>query len=167
MSSYVSRLYKNAIKAENEVVKASINGDKPFNWYYGKYTEGNMDYDCITEGHVIVAFGFDTFALNKSIFEAHNKVLHDGAISQFVHRVDATSFEAAHVVGTKVLEGNRKYTYCVLKKDSTGEEILFNEKFRKFFTDDVEYKVFNDITAIQIYSGDIFLGAIMPITVNK
>lgn len=37
MATYVSRLYKNAIKAENEVIKASINSDKPFNWYYGKY----------------------------------------------------------------------------------------------------------------------------------
>ena len=58
-----SKIYKNAIKAENEVIKASIS-DKPFNWHYGEYTEGNQKYDCITEGHVLVAFGFNTFAIS-------------------------------------------------------------------------------------------------------
>ena len=43
MSNYVSKLYKNAIKAEQEIVKASIS-DKPFNWCYGEYTEGNQKY---------------------------------------------------------------------------------------------------------------------------
>ena len=56
-----SKIYKNAIKAENEVIKASIS-DKPFNWHYGEYTEGNQKYDCITEGHVLVAFESNTFA---------------------------------------------------------------------------------------------------------
>ena len=50
-----SKLYKNAIKAEQEIVKASIS-DKPSNWYYGEYTENNRKYDCLTEGHVLVAF---------------------------------------------------------------------------------------------------------------
>lgn len=169
MSSYVSRLYKNAIKAENEIAKLAIDGEKPFNWMYGTYSEGNMDYDCITEGHVLIAFGFDTFVLNRSIFETHNKVLSDNAISEIANRVDESSFESAHIVGTKVIQGsnNKKYTYCVLKKESTGEEILFNDKFRKYFTDNVEYKVFNDITPIKIYSGDVFLGFIMPIRTDK
>ena len=69
-----SKLYKNAIKAENEVIKASIS-DKPFNWHYGEYTEGNQKYDCLTEGHVMVAFTFNTFVLSKEIFETNNKVL--------------------------------------------------------------------------------------------
>ena len=50
-----SKLYKNAIKAEQEIVKASIS-DKPSNWYYGECTENNRKYDCLTEGHVLVAF---------------------------------------------------------------------------------------------------------------
>ena len=44
MSNYDGflKLYKNAIKAEQEVVKASIS-DKPSNWYYGEYTKNNRN----------------------------------------------------------------------------------------------------------------------------
>ena len=66
-----SKIYKNAIKAEQEIIKASIS-DKPFNWYYGEYTEGNQKYDCITEGHVLIAFGFNMFAISKEIFETRS-----------------------------------------------------------------------------------------------
>lgn len=164
MSTYVSRLYKNAIKAENEIIKNYMEGE-PFNWYYGTYKEGKNEYKCVTEGHVLIAFGFDSFALDKAIFETdtHNKVLSDNAISQIVNKIDATSFESAHMVGMKVVQGAKKYTFCVLKKESTGEEILFNEKYKKYFTDDVEYKVFNAVTPIKVYSGDVFLGVIMPV----
>lgn len=163
MTTYVSRLYKNAIKAENEIIKNYMGSNKPFNWYYGTYKEGKEEYKCVTEGHVLIAFGFDSFALDKAIFETHNKVLSDNAISQMVNEIDATSFESAHMVGMKVVQGAKKYTFCVLKKESTGEEILFNEKYKKYFTDDVEYKVFNAVTPIKVYSGDVFLGVIMPI----
>lgn len=164
MTTYVSRLYKNAIKAENEIIKNYMGGgDKPFNWYYGTYKEGKEEYKCVTEGHVLIAFGFDSFALDKAIFETHNKVLSNNAISQIVNEIDATSFESAHMVGMKVVQGAKKYTFCVLKKESTGEEILFNEKYKKYFTDDVEYKVFNAVTPIKVYSGDVFLGVIMPV----
>lgn len=78
-----------------------------------------------------------------------------------VNEVDGTSFESAHMIETRV-----KNALCVLKKDSTGEEIFFNEKYKKYFTDDVEYKVFNAVTPIKVYSGDIFLGVIMPV-INK
>lgn len=156
MSSYFSKIYKNAIKAENEVVKASIN-NKPFNWYYGEYTEGNQKYNCLTDGRVLIAFGFNTFVISKEIFEINNKVLNN--IAQLINK-ESLSYEPAQLIGTRL---TKKYNCCVLKKESTGEEILFNEKYKKYFTDDVEYKVFNDITPIKVYSGDVFLGVIMPI----
>ena len=150
-----SKLYKNAIKAEQEIVKASIS-DKPFNWRYGEYTEGNQKYDCLTEGHVMVAFGFNTFAISKEIFEVNNKVLNN--ISQFID--SDLSYEPAHLVGTKLLKGN-KDNYCILKKE-TGEEILFNEKYQKYFTDDVEYRVHDSKSPIKIYKGEVFMGIILP-----
>lgn len=167
MSSYISKLYKNAIKAENEVIKASIN-DKPFNWYYGEYTEGNQKYNCLTEGHVLIAFGFNTFVISKEIFEINNKVLNN--ITQLINK-EPLSYEPAQLIGTRLVEnrlvGNgKKYNCCVLKKESTGEEIFFNEKYKKYFTDNVEYKVFNAVTPIKVYSGDVFLGVIMPVKNN-
>lgn len=159
MSSYISKLYKNAIKAENEVVKASINEDKPFNWYYGEYTEGDCKYDCLTEGHVLVAFGFNTFVLSKEIFETNNKTLN---ISQLLDKEDL-SYEPAQLTGTKI-EG--KDTYCILET-ATGEKILFNKKYLKYFTDDVEYKVHDSKSPIKIYNGDVFMGIIMPIYVRE
>ena len=158
MSSYISKLYKNAIKAEQEIVKAFINKDKPFNWYYGEYTENYQKYDCITDGHVLVAFGSDTFAISKEMFENHHMVLDN--ISQLIKK--ESSYEPAQLIGTKVLEGN-KYNYCVLKKESTGEEIFFNEKYKKYFTDNVEYKVTDSKSPIKIYNGNLFMGIVMPI----
>lgn len=160
MSSYISKLYKNAIKAENEVIKASIN-DKPFNWYYGEYTEGNQKYNCLTEGHVLIAFGFNTFVISKEIFEINNKVLNN--ITQLINK-ESLSCEPAQLIGTRLVGNGKKY--CVLKKESTGEEIFFNEKYKKYFTDNVEYKVFNAVTPIKVYSGDVFLGVIMPVKNN-
>ena len=151
-----SKIYKNAIKAENEVVKASIS-DKPFNWYYGEYTEGNQKYDCLTEGHVMVAFGVNTFAISKEIFEVNNKVLNN--ISQLID--SDLSYEPAHLVGTRLVEDYKKYTCCILQTE-TSEEILFNEKYQKYFTDDVEYRVHDSKSPIKIYKGEIFMGIIMP-----
>ena len=148
-----SKLYKNAIKAENEVVKASIS-DKPFNWCYGSYTENNRVYDCLTEGHVLIAFGFNMFAISKEIFEVNNKVLNN--ISQFID--SDLSYEPAQLVGTKNVD---KDVYCILQTE-TGEEILFNEKYKKYFTDDVEYRVYDSKSPIKIYKGEIFMGIIMP-----
>lgn len=157
-----SKLYKNAIKAEQEIIKASIS-DKPFNWYYGEYIKGTDKYDCIADGHVLIAFGFNTFVISKEIFEINNRVLNN--ISQLIDE-ESLSYESAHLVGTKLLKDN-KYNYCVLKKESTGEEILFNEKYKKYFTDDVEYKVHDSKSPIKIYKGDIFMGIIMPVYVKE
>lgn len=152
-----SKLYKNAIKAEQEIIKASIS-DKPSNWLYGSYTENNRVYDCLTEGHVIIAFGFNTFAISKETFEAQNKTLN---IAQLMDKSNELSYEPAHLVGVKLLKGN-KDNYCILKKE-TGEEILFNKKHQKYFTDDVEYKVSDSRSPIKIYNGDVFMGIIMPV----
>lgn len=163
MSNYdgFSKLYKNAIKAEQEIVKASIS-DKPFNWCYGSYTENNRVYDCLTEGHVMVAFGFNTFAISKEIFEVNNKVLN---IAQLMDKANELSYEPAHLVGVKLLKGN-KDNYCILKKE-TGEEILFNEKHKKYFTDNVEYKVYDSKSPIKIYDSGVFMGIIMPVYVRE
>ena len=160
MSSYISKLYKNAIKAENEVVKASINEDKPSNWYYGEYTEGDCKYDCLTEGHVIVAFTFNTFILNKEMFETSNRVLN---IAQLLDEANKLAYEPAQLTGAKI---NDKDTYCILET-ATGEKIFFNKKYLKYFTDDVEYKVHDSKSPIKIYSGDIFMGVIMPVMVKE
>ena len=160
MSSYFSKLYKNAIKAENEVVKAFINEDKPSNWYYGEYTEGNQKYDCLTEGHVLIAFTFNTFVLNKEIFETSGRVLN---IAQVLEKTMELSYKPAQLVGTKNVD---KDIYCILQTE-TGEEILFNKKYQKYFTDDVEYRVYDSNSPIKIYNGDMFMGIIMPIYENK
>ena len=160
MSSYFSKIYKNAIKAENEVVKASINGDKPFNWYYGEYTEDNQKYDCLADGHIVVAFGFNTFAISKKIFETSNKVLN---IAQVLDKANELSYEPAQLVGTKNVG---KDVYCILQTE-TGKKVLFNKKYQKYFTDDVEYKVFDSRSPIKIYNGDVFMGIIMPIYVRE
>ena len=152
-----SKIYKNAIKAEQEIIKASIS-DKPFNWYYGEYTEGNRKYDCLTEGHVMVAFTFNTFILNKEIFETSNRTMN---IAQLMDKNNELPYKTAHLVGTKIVD--KGTTYCVLKNDSTSEEILFNEKYKKYFTDDVEYRVYDSRSPIKIYKGEIFMGIIMPI----
>lgn len=166
-----SKIYKNAIKAENEVIKASIS-DKPFNWYYGEYTEGNQKYDCITEGHVLVAFRFNTFAISKEIFETRsNGVLN---IAKLLEKNAKLSYEPAQLVGTKNVVGNknplqnslRKDVYCVLQTKA-GEKILFNKKYQKYFTDDVEYKVHDSKSPIKIYHGEIFMGIIMPVHVRE
>ena len=161
-----SKIYKNAIKAENEVIKASISS-KPFNWHYGEYTEGNQKYDCITEGHVLVSFTFNTFVLDKEIFEAHDKTLN---IAKLLEKNAKLSYEPAQLVGTKNIVGNknplqnslRKDVYCILQTKA-GEKILFNKKYQKYFTDDVEYKVHDSKSPIKIYHGEIFMGIIMPI----
>ena len=161
MSNYFSKLYKNAIKAEQEIVKASISG-KPFNWHYGEYTEGNQKYDCITEGHVLVSFAFNTFVLDKEIFEAHNETLN---IAKLLEKNAKLSYEPAQLVGTKNVVGN-KDVYCILQTE-TGEKILFNEKYKKYFTDDVKYKVHDSKTPIKIYHGEVFMGIIMPVYVKE
>ena len=161
-----SKIYKNAIKAEQEIVKASIS-DKPFNWCYGEYTEDNQKYDCLTEGHVLVAFTSNTFVLDKEIFEAHNKTLN---IAKLLEKNAKLSYEPAQLVGTKNVVGNknplqnslRKDVYCVLQTKA-GEKILFNKKYKKYFTDDVEYKVHDSKSPIKIYHGEIFMGIIMPV----
>ena len=154
-----SKLYKNAIKAEQEIVKASIN-DKPSNWFYGKYTENNRVYDCLTDRCVLVAFTFDTFVLNKTMFETHNKVLKN--VAQILDK----PYKPAQLVGTKLdnigTELGNKRTCCILKTQ-TGEKIFFNKKYLKYFTDDVEYKVYDNKSPIKIYNGDVFMGIIMPI----
>ena len=165
-----SKLYKNAIKAEQEIIKASIS-DKPFNWCYGEYTEGNQKYDCITEGHVLVSFTFNTFVLDKEILEAHNKTLN---IAELLEKNAKLSYEPAQLVGTKNVAGNknplqnslRKDVYCVLQTKA-GEKILFNKKYQKYFTDDVEYRVHDSKTPIKIYKGEIFMGIIMPVYVRE
>ena len=159
MSSYFSKIYKNAIKAENEVVKASINEHKPSNWFYGEYTEGNCKYDCLTEGHVLIAFGFNTFVLNKEVFETNNKTLN---ISQLLDKKDL-SYEPAQLTGAKI-EG--KDIYCILGT-ATGEKIFFNKKYQKYFTDDVEYKVHDNKSPIKIYNGDVFMGIILPVYMRE
>ena len=156
-----SKLYKNAIKAENEVIKASIS-NKPFNWYYGEYTEDNQKYDCITEGHVMVAFTFNTFILNKEIFETSNRTMN---IAQAMDKNNELPYKTAHLVGTKIVDEGT--TCCVLKNDSTSEEILFNEKYKKYFTDNVEYKVYDSKSPIKIYDGGVFMGIIMPVYVRE
>ena len=156
-----SKLYKNAIKAEQEIVKASISG-KPFNWHYGEYTEGNQKYDCITEGHVLVSFTFNTFVLDKEIFEAHNETLN---IAELLEKNAKLSYEPVQLVGTKNVVGN-KNVYCILRTRA-GEEIFFNEKYKKYFTDDVEYKVHDSKTPIKIYKGEIFMGIIMPVYIKE
>ena len=158
MSSYISKLYKNAIKAENEVVKASINENRPSNWFYGEYTEGNCKYDFLTEGHVLIAFTFDTFVLNKAMFETRNKVLN---IAQSLDITIELSYKPAQLVGTKNVD---KDVYCILQTE-TGEEILFNKKYQKYFTDDVEYRVYDNKSPIKIYNGNVFMGIIMPVCI--
>lgn len=155
----MSNIYKNAIKAEQEVVKESVGG-KPSNFYYGEYTENNHKYDCLTEGHVLVAFTFNTFILNKEIFETSNRVLN---VAQLLDKTTELSYKPAQLVGTEL--GN-KDTYCILKTQ-TGEKIFFNKKYLKYFTDDVEYKVYDNKSPIKIYNGDVFMGIIMPVYKNE
>ena len=164
MSNYdgFSKLYKNAIKAEQEIIKASIS-DKPFNWFYGEYAEGNQKYDCLTEGHVLVAFGFNTFAISKEIFETRsNGVLN---IAELMERNAELSYEPAQLVGTKNVVGD-KDVLCILQTE-TGEKIFFNKKYQKYFTDDVEYRVHDSKTPIKIYHGKVFMGIIMPVYVKE
>ena len=157
----MSNIYKNAIKAEQEIVKESVGG-KPSNFYYGEYTENNHRYDCLTEGHVLVAFTFNTFILNKEIFETSNRTMN---IAQVMNKNNELPYKTAHLVGTKIVD--KDTTYCVLKNDSTGEEIFFNKKYQKYFTDDVEYRVHDSKTPIKIYKGEIFMGIIMPVYVKE
>ena len=155
----MSNIYKNAIKAENEIVKASIS-DKPSSWYYGEYTENNCKYDCLTEGHVLVAFTFSTFILNKEIFETSNKTLN---ITKLLNKTTEPSYKPAQLVGTEL---DNKDTYCILKTES-GEKIFFNKKYLKYFTDDVKYMVYDSRSPIKIYNGDVFMGIIMPVYRNE
>ena len=157
----MSNIYKNAIKAEQEIVKASIN-DKPSNWLYGEYTENNRVYDCLTEGHVIVAFTFNTFILNKEVFKTNNKVLD---IAQLLDKTTELSYKPAQLVGTELTVGS-KDVYYILKTES-DEKIFFNKKYQKYFTDDVEYKVYDSKSPIKIYNGDVFMGIIMPVYKNE
>ena len=152
-----SKLYKNAIKAEQEIVKASIS-DKPSNWFYGECTENNRVYDCLAEGHVLVAFTFNTFILNKEIFD--NKILN---IANLLGKTMELPYEPAQLVGTEL---DNKDTYYILKTQ-TGEKIFFNKKYLKYFTDDVEYKVYDNKSPIKIYNGDVFMGIIMPVYKNE
>ena len=155
----MSNIYKNAIKAENEVVKVSIS-DKPSNWYYGSYTdiENNQKYDCLTEGHVLVAFTFNTFVLNKEIFETSNKTLN---VAQLLDKTMELSYKPAQLVGTELAVGSKDILYVL--QTETGEKVFFNKKYQKYFTDDVEYKVHDNKTPIKIYNGDVFMGIIMPV----
>ena len=155
-----SKIYKNAIKAENEVIKASIS-DKPFNWCYGEYTEDNQKYDCLTEGHVMVAFGFN-FAIDKAMFETRDRVLN---ITQLMDKTNELSYEPAQLVGTKNVVDN-KDVYCILQTEA-GEKIFFNKKYQKYFTDDVEYKVHDSKSPIKIYNCGMFMGIILPVYVRE
>ena len=156
----MSSIYKNAIKAEQEIVKASIS-NKPSNWHYGSYTENNRKYDCLTEGHVLVAFGFDTFAISKEMFEAHHMVLN---IAELLNKNNAElPYKPAQLVGTEL---DNKDIYYILKTE-TGEKIFFNKKYQKYFTDDVEYRVYDRRSPIKIYNGDVFMGIIMPVYKKK
>ena len=155
----MSNIYKNAIKAEQEIVKESVGG-KPSNFYYGEYTENNRKYDCLTEGHVLVAFTFSTFILNKEIFETSSRVLN---IAQLLDKTTELPYKPAQLVGTEL---DNKDTCCVLKTE-TDEKILFNKKYQKYFTDDVEYKVHDSKSPIKIYNGDVFMGIIMPVYKRK
>ena len=157
----MSNIYKNAIKAEQEVVKASIS-DKPSNWFYGEYTENNRVYDCLTEGHVLVVFTFNTFVLNKAMFETHNKVLN---VAQLLDKTTEVLYKPAQLVGTELAVGS-KDVYCILETE-TGEKILFNKKYQKYFTDDVKYMVHDSKSPIKIYNGDVFMGIIMPVYKNE
>ena len=156
-----SKLYKNAIKAEQEIVKASIS-DKPSNWYYGSYTENNRVYDCLTEGHVLIAFISDTFVLNKAMFETRNKVLN---IAKLLEKQTELSYEPAQLIGTKNVVGN-KDVYCILQTE-TGEKVFFNKKYQKYFTDNVEYRVHDSKSPIKIYDSGMFMGIIMPVYVRE
>ena len=156
-----SKIYKNAIKAEQEIVKASIS-DKPFNWCYGSYTENNRVYDCLTEGHVLIAFISDTFVLNKAMFETRNKVLN---IAKLLEKQTELSYEPAQLIGTKNVVGN-KDVYCILQTE-TGEKVFFNKKYQKYFTDNVEYRVHDSKSPIKIYDGGVFMGIIMPVYVRE
>ena len=156
-----SKLYKNAIKAEQEIIKASIS-DKPFNWYYGEYTEDNQKYDCLIEGHVLVAFSFNTFAINKELFKIYNKTLN---IAEVLEKKTGLSYKPAQLVGTKNVVGN-KDVYCILQTEA-GEKIFFNKKYQKYFTDDVEYKVHDNKSPIKIYNSGLFMGIIMPVYVKE
>ena len=160
----ISKIYKNAIKAENEVVKASINENKPSNWYYGEYTENNRKYDCLTEGHVLVAFGFDTFAISKEIFEAHHMVLNIN-IAELLNKNAELSYKPAQLMGTELAVGS-KDVFCVLQTEA-GEKVFFNKKYQKYFTDDVKYMVYDSKSPIKIYNGDVFMGIIMPVYKNE
>lgn len=155
-----SKLYKNAIKAEQEVVKASIS-DKPSNWFYGSYTEDNCVYDCLTEGHVLIALISDTFVLNKAMFETRNRVLNIAKLLD----AEELSYKPAQLVGTKNVVGD-KNVYCILQTE-TGEKILFNEKYKKYFTDNVKYRVHDNKSPIKIYDGEVFMGLIMPVYVKE
>ena len=155
----MSNIYKNAIKAEQEIVKASISG-KPSNWFYGKYTENNRVYDYLTEKHVLVAFTFNTFILNKKVFETSNRVLN---VAQLLDETTELSYKPAQLVGTEL---DNKDTYCILKTEP-GEKILFNKKYQKYFTDDVKYMVYDSKSPIKIYNGDVFMGIIMPVYNNE
>lgn len=154
-----SKLYKNAIKAENEVIKASIS-DKPFNWCYGSYTENNRVYDCLTEGHVLIALISDAFVLNKAMFETRNRVLN---IAELLEKSAELSYEPAQLIGTK---NGDKNVYCILQTE-TGKKVFFNKKFQKYFTDDVEYKVHDSKSPIKIYHGKVFMGIILPMYVKE
>ena len=154
-----SKLYKNAIKAEQEIIKASIS-DKPSNWYYGEYTEGNRKYDCLIEGHVLIAFISDTFVLNKAMFETRNRVLN---IAEVLEKKTELSYKPAQLVGTKNVD---KDVYCILQTE-TGEKILFNKKYKKYFTDNVEYRVHDSKSPIKIYDSGVFMGIIMPVYMKE
>ena len=154
-----SKIYKNAIKAENEVIKASIS-DKPFNWCYGSYTENNRVYDCLTEGHVLIAFISDTFVLNKAMFETRSRVLN---IAELLEKNAELSYEPAQLIGTKNAD---KGVYCILQTEA-GEKIFFNKKYQKYFTDNVEYKVYDSKSPIKIYDSGVFMGIIMPVYVRE
>ena len=155
----MSNIYKNAIKAEQEIVKASIS-DKPSNWFYGEYTENNRKYDCLTEGHVLVAFTFNTFILNKEIYETSNKVLN---VAQFLDETTERLYKPAQLVGAEL---DNKDTYYILKTE-TDEKIFFNKKYMKYFTDDVKYMVYDNKSPIKIYNGAVFMGIIMPVYKNE
>ena len=157
----MSNIYKNAIKAENEVVKMSIN-DKPSNWFYGEYTENNRVYDCLTEGHVLVAFTFNTFILDKEAFKISNKTLN---VAQFLDETTELSYKPAQLVETELAVGSKDA--CYILKTETDEKILFNKKYMKYFTDDVEYRVYDSKSPIKIYNGDVFMGIIMPVYKNE
>ena len=94
------------------------------------------------------------------MFETRNKVLN---INIAKKKKKQLSYELAQLVGTKNVD---KDVLCILKTE-TGDEVFFNKKYQKYFTDDVEYRVHDSKSPIRIYSNGVFMGIILPVYVRE